>query len=1269
MAIKRLIKLPHFGISIGVETEEGESRQPQYKPLVGAGYGHIQLHQGEDGMSADTYFGSNINSRNIYRLKQLSANGDGSFDESKWMLLFDSIEQAQAAYLANMPVYMFGGIEPANMLMLRRFKRENYTKENLVAGKMVDPQVFRVTIVERSISNGLPLIVEIEGPAEGQSLNHWVNPATGEKVHRQWTAEGFAKGAKVTQSLIDKDQHPLIQYSHPEDDPEITGLEAVGKQLAVSVDMATKRFTSRALLNHKTNNGLEIAIRYDRAEKGLEDYPDYSIRTRPVCEDEENFVGVCYPGDGMPLLWDFLRPYEQPGLPGSKGSGVVARSGNNGVNNGLSNENRKNYNGDHSHCCATLAEAEQNHCNKCKNKLNNTNNFRNYKSRYAGESVDNKKLASGGKNNKTKGEKKMPVIDINPLFLKKLASEPDAEKRALMVDVAAMFSEPDGDEANPMEDPMDYPMDNPNDPLDLPGDEALTPPSEEMKKSDPNGYETAMNGYKENLRKLKVAREAIKQSFAKQQQAQAAKKTQKAQENQTRLAAQLGRLPNGATIPNISKKDILNVLGITEESFVEVVNPADKIVAQKSLNKRLRELHKEAMESKDLLFGHDISDTKKYPPTAVESAFQAALKESSDFKELAGFLKADFLRIAHNTANGGNGANNGSTTTGGVAGESFTIPANGIMTAQESLDVLEKLQQYENRKYIVGENNEIYKGVAYIVKAITSEMKNYDPKGYERFEKNQNHPEVKRRIDRDFKRCVETYGPQALLNYNKIHRNAKEDISSIGFGQMPNYPAVMTALMVVRQWRKSPIWSLIGNAPGIAMRLGQVIGGNGGPMGQFIEVYTENRTQRKDYDAEYIQSASDPQREIGVTHAPHQSFAYQETTRVRWDTELDAFLAFAPLFKDVPTRLLFNLMEELDYYTEQRISTEILRSSDAYKSLTITNETTNIAKTSCWNYTGGTSGITTPDGTYVANGIGWVWLRRGYASSTDTPVYGPVVRAGKTPFLNRATLTFDPSYPVNCNNINGQAQVRGFYNSVSQMGEKINASDADPTFIVLWDVGIVVFLIGSKFDATHMPTFSQYSKVRNVSVFDFTPQTGETTAAVANRLVEQVARMKSTFAKRQTDPSAKTYLLASDACNQSVAAFATHFQGLNQLDYGNISNSYELESDYVVANLRRTLFLSTTEPLYSNDNRAVLGTENMTIYDELMPPVLGNLQEGIVVDQNGNGQYTSQVSRSCTRRALIDTIVPRNPADDSPINFGAAGMYFSTPPTVSGLPV
>jgi hypothetical protein len=128
-------------------------------------------------------------------------------------------------------------------------------------------------------------------------------------------------------------------------------------------------------------------------------------------------------------------------------------------------------------------------------------------------------------------------------------------------------------------------------------------------------------------------------------------------------------------------------------------------------------------------------------------------------------------------------------------------------------------------------------------------------------------------------------------------------------------------------------------------------------------------------------------------------------------------------------------------------------------------------------------------------------------------------------------------------------------------------------------------------------------------------------------------------------------------------------QGLNQLQYASIDPAYAKDEDYVVARMRNTRLLSTTEPLYANDNRAIVGTEGLTIYEELMPPMISGIDPGMIIDQNGRGMYTSESSRAVARRALIATIPPYDPVTDEPKNFGYSSFYFTAIPQKSSLPI
>lgn len=94
------------GMKISIENPAGSYRK--YKDengnegtnLMKNHYGYFNITKGKDGDAVDVFFGPNIeNFENVYCVDQNKS--DGSFDETKVMLGFDSSEEAKRAYLDN----------------------------------------------------------------------------------------------------------------------------------------------------------------------------------------------------------------------------------------------------------------------------------------------------------------------------------------------------------------------------------------------------------------------------------------------------------------------------------------------------------------------------------------------------------------------------------------------------------------------------------------------------------------------------------------------------------------------------------------------------------------------------------------------------------------------------------------------------------------------------------------------------------------------------------------------------------------------------------------------------------------------------------------------------------------------------------------------------------------------------------------------------------------------------------------------------------------
>lgn len=93
------------GLDIAIENPKGSTRRgtgadgTQWESQMAHHYGDIKGTKAADGDNLDVFVGDNPGSSNAYIIDQL--NEEGSFDEHKIMLGFDSLEAAQQGYLAN----------------------------------------------------------------------------------------------------------------------------------------------------------------------------------------------------------------------------------------------------------------------------------------------------------------------------------------------------------------------------------------------------------------------------------------------------------------------------------------------------------------------------------------------------------------------------------------------------------------------------------------------------------------------------------------------------------------------------------------------------------------------------------------------------------------------------------------------------------------------------------------------------------------------------------------------------------------------------------------------------------------------------------------------------------------------------------------------------------------------------------------------------------------------------------------------------------------
>jgi hypothetical protein len=93
------------GVNIAIENPKGSARtgtSPEgvaWRTDMVHHYGYVSRTKGKDGDQVDVFIGPNPESNKVFVVDQI--NPDGSFDEHKAMLGFDSIEEARAGYLAN----------------------------------------------------------------------------------------------------------------------------------------------------------------------------------------------------------------------------------------------------------------------------------------------------------------------------------------------------------------------------------------------------------------------------------------------------------------------------------------------------------------------------------------------------------------------------------------------------------------------------------------------------------------------------------------------------------------------------------------------------------------------------------------------------------------------------------------------------------------------------------------------------------------------------------------------------------------------------------------------------------------------------------------------------------------------------------------------------------------------------------------------------------------------------------------------------------------
>lgn len=107
------------GLNIGIEYQPGDVRHGR---IMQVSYGHIQGYVGADKDALDVYLGNKPASNRVFQIDQLKADGS-AFDEHKFMLWFDTPEEALSAYLGQMPRQFYGGMKEIKLTELNKYRK------------------------------------------------------------------------------------------------------------------------------------------------------------------------------------------------------------------------------------------------------------------------------------------------------------------------------------------------------------------------------------------------------------------------------------------------------------------------------------------------------------------------------------------------------------------------------------------------------------------------------------------------------------------------------------------------------------------------------------------------------------------------------------------------------------------------------------------------------------------------------------------------------------------------------------------------------------------------------------------------------------------------------------------------------------------------------------------------------------------------------------------------------------------------------------------
>jgi hypothetical protein len=193
------------GLTIAVENEPFTKRIGKQLKIA---YGHIQGYIGSDGMAIDCYLGPNLDSDKIFRVTQLTK--DGQFDEHKFMLHFADLDQAIAAYKKQTYPGMFGGVDEITIGHLSEYaKPPKATPVMFAEGELLSDAEWDnlAAIDDADIASAMAAMAGADGPIDFAEIDFRIpkavqaNAKLGLELRKKFGRGGTSVGLNTARIL------------------------------------------------------------------------------------------------------------------------------------------------------------------------------------------------------------------------------------------------------------------------------------------------------------------------------------------------------------------------------------------------------------------------------------------------------------------------------------------------------------------------------------------------------------------------------------------------------------------------------------------------------------------------------------------------------------------------------------------------------------------------------------------------------------------------------------------------------------------------------------------------------------------------------------------------------------------------------------------------------------------------------------------------------------------------------------------------------------